>query len=120
MLLDTGSAVYVVGEDVWREATELSVDLLTLPAQPIVAANGGELEFVGQDKLQLQVEDLQVQFPVFIARKLIQGADFVKQHNCVINMREWTLVAAGKQVVCQPNQFLNLCLCAMFLFLQML
>ena len=105
LLIDTGSAVYFVGEDVWREATELSVNLLTFPARPTVAANGEELEFLGQDKLQLQVGDLQVQFPFFITRELTQGTDFLKQHNCVINMREQTLVAAGKQVVYQPNQF---------------
>ena len=87
MLIDTGSAVSLVREDVWREAIELPVDLLTPPVQPIVAANGGELDLLRQDKLQLQVGDLQVQFPVFIARELTSlGADFLKQHNCVINM----------------------------------
>ena len=67
------------------------------------------MDLLGQDELQLQVGDLQVQFPVFIARDLTQecllGADFLKQQDCVINMREQTLVAGGKQVVCQPNQF---------------
>ena len=109
MLIDTGSAVSLVHEDVWKEATELPVDLLTPPVRPIVAANGGELDLLGQDELQLQVGDLQVQFPVLIAGNLTQecllGADFLKQHDCVINMREQTLVAGGKQVVCQPNQF---------------
>ena len=67
------------------------------------------MDCLGQDKLQLQVGDLQVQFSVLVARELTQecllGADFLKQHDCVINMRERTLVAGGKQVVCQPNQF---------------
>ena len=49
MLIDTGSAVSLVREDVWREATELPVDLLTPPVRPIVAANGGELDLLGQD-----------------------------------------------------------------------
>ena len=84
------------------------MDLLTPPVRPIVAANGGELDLLGQ-----------VQFPVFIARDLTQecllGADFLKQHDCVINMIEQTLVAGGKQVVYQPNQLLP---CVMFLFLQ--
>ena len=44
MLIDTGSAVSLVCEYVWREATELPVDLLTPPVRPIVAANGGELD----------------------------------------------------------------------------
>ena len=109
MLIDTGSAVSLVREDVWREAAEVPVDHLTQPARPIVAANGEMLDLLGQDKLQLQVGDLHVQFPVFIARELTQecllGADFLKQHNCVINMRERTLVAGGKQVMCQSQEF---------------
>ena len=40
MLIDTGSAVSLVREDVWREAAEVPVDHLTQPARPIVAANG--------------------------------------------------------------------------------
>ena len=44
--IDTGSAVSLVCEDVWREATELPVDLLTPPVQPFVAANGGELDLL--------------------------------------------------------------------------
>ena len=50
MLIDTSSAVSLVHEDVWREATELPVDLLTLPVRPIVVANGGELDLLGQDE----------------------------------------------------------------------
>ena len=106
MLIDTGSAVSLVREDVWKEATELPVDLLTPPVRPIVAANGGELDLLGQDELQLQVGDLQVQFPVFIARDLTQecllGADFLKQHDCVVNMR--TNVGGWRKTGCVPTQ----------------
>ena len=106
MLIDTGSAVSLVREDVWKEATELPVDLLTPPVRPIVAANGGELDLLGQDELQLQVGDLQVQFPVLIARDLTQecllGADFLKQHDCVINER--TNFGGWRKTGCVPTQ----------------
>ena len=99
-------------------------DHLTQPARPIVAANGEMLDLLGQDKLQLQVGDLHVQFPVFIARELTQecllGADFLKQHNCVINMRERTLVAGGKQVMCQSQEFHELMSVCHFPSLQIL
>ena len=124
MLIDTGSAVTLVRKDVGREAAEVPVDHLTHPARPTVAANGEMLDFLGQGKLQLQVVDLHVQFPVFVARELTQecllGADFLKQHNCVINMREQTLMAGGKQVMCQSQDFPELMSVCHVSFLQIL
>lgn len=106
MLIDTGSAVTLVREDVWREATQPVEDDLTVPVRPIVAANGGELELLGKEELRLQVGELNVQFPVLIARELTQecilGADFLKKHKCVVNMGDGTLVAGGKPVMCEP------------------
>jgi len=94
--------------------TEVPVKHLTQPvqpAQPIVA--GETLDLLGQDKLQLQVGDLHIQFPVFIARELTQecllGADFRKHDNCVIEMRELTLVVEGKQVMCQFPKLMLVC-----------
>ena len=55
ILVDTGSAVTLVREDVWREATQPAVDDLTVPARPIVATNGGEVELLGKEELQLRV-----------------------------------------------------------------
>ena len=51
MLVDTGSAVTLVREDVWREATQPVTDDLTEPVRPIVAANGGEMELLGKKEL---------------------------------------------------------------------
>ena len=108
MLIDTGSAVTLVREDVWREATQPVEDDLTVPVRPIVAANGGELELLGKEELRLQVGELNVQFPVLIARELTQecilGADFLKKHKCVVNMGDGTLVAGGKPVMCEPKE----------------
>lgn len=77
----------------------------TVPARPIVAASGGEMELLGKEKLQLQVGKLDVQFPVLIARELTQSVSWVqtslKKRKCVANMREGTLVAGGKLVTCE-------------------
>ena len=40
MLVDTGSAVSLIREDVGREIAQSPMDHLTQPARPIVAANG--------------------------------------------------------------------------------
>ena len=124
MLVDTGSAVSLIREDVWRDIAQSSMDHLTQPARPIVAANGEKLDLIGGTELRLSVGDLDIPLSVFIAKELTQecllGADFLKQHNCVINMRERTLTVEGRPVACQPKILGNLRLCAMFLFQQML
>ena len=100
MLIDTGSAVSLVREDVWKEATELPVDLLTPPVRPIVAANGGELDLLGQDELQLQVGNLQVQFPVLIARDLGRFSETTR----LCNQYERTNFGGWKKTGCVPTQ----------------
>ena len=107
MLVDTGSAVSLIREDVWRDIAQSSMDHLTQPARPIVAANGEKLDLIGGTELRLSVGDLDVPLSVFIAKELTQecllGADFLKQHNCVINMRERTLTIEGRPVACQTK-----------------
>ena len=106
MLIDTGSPVSLVREDVWKEASSPSGDCLSPPAQQIVTANGREMDLLGQGKLPLQIGDLRGQLSVLIAKELTQecllGADFLQQHNCVINMKERTVTPEEmRPVVCQ-------------------
>ena len=95
MLVDTGSA-------------QSSMDHLTQPARPIVAANGEKLDLIGGTELRLCIGDLDVPLSVFIAKELthecLLGADFLKQHNCVINMRERTLYNGRRKTSSVPNQ----------------
>ena len=79
MLVDTGSAVSLVREDVWREAHPgAGDDQLESPSHPIVPANG---ELLGRTWELLTVGGVQEQHPVLIARHLTQecllGADFL-------------------------------------------
>ena len=46
MLVDTGSAVTIVSEKTWREATR--GEGLESVARPVVAANGQQLEVLGK------------------------------------------------------------------------
>ena len=106
MLIDTGSLVSLVWEDIWKETSSPSGDCLTPPAQQILTANGRNMDLLGQGKLPLQIGDLRGQLSVFIMKELTQkcllGADFLQQHNCVINMKERTVTSEEMQpVVCQ-------------------
>jgi hypothetical protein len=108
MLIDTGSPVSLVREDVWKEASPSSGDCLTPPAQRIVTANGGEMDLLGQGKLPLQVGGIHGQLSALIVKELTQecllGADFLQRHQCIINMKERTVIPGGMQpIVCQGS-----------------
>ena len=55
MLVDTGSAVTIVRENVWEEANNGIEQPLQACTDPIVAANGEELLIRGKFNVTLQV-----------------------------------------------------------------
>ena len=98
MLVDTGSAVTILLESVWREAgAQLE---LTPATRPVVAANGKELEVIGQSMVTIHVGGLHVSHCALIARGVTQecllGADFLVQHGCIVDLRAMTLSAGGE------------------------
>ncbi len=107
MLVDTGSAVTIVRESVWREATsELRRRQPLSPvARPVVAANGQSLELCGQTVVLLRVGNLCVQHPVLVVKDITQqfllGADFLERFGCVIDLRNRSLMAGGRSVPVQ-------------------
>ncbi len=90
MLVDTGSAVTIVSEEVWKEATENQL----LHGQP--------LQVLGRTQLKLQVGELRSTFTVLVVRGVTQecilGADFLSQHNCLVDLRRRELLVGGKAV----------------------
>ena len=68
MLVDTGSAVSLVREDVWREAhPRARNDQLELADCPIVAAKGELLDLLGKTGVLLTVGGVQEHHLVLIA-----------------------------------------------------
>ena len=55
MLVDTGSAVTIVREDVWRETLQSDWSQLVAAPRPAVAANGQELDLLGQSNTEISV-----------------------------------------------------------------
>ncbi len=80
MLVDTGYAITIVREDVWRETLQLDWSRLVTSPQPAVAANGQELDLLGQSDTVIHVGGLAKKHTVLIAKGLVQdcllGADF--------------------------------------------
>jgi hypothetical protein len=101
MLVNTGSAVSLVREDVWREAHPgACVDQLEPADCPVVTANGEPLDLLGRTGVLLTVGGVQEHHPVLIARQLTQDcllvADFLLKHRCVLDLQSGTLKAGGK------------------------
>ena len=53
MLVDTGSAVTILREDVWKEAVDAQD--LEPPLSPVIAASGKKLDVRGRSNVGLQV-----------------------------------------------------------------
>ena len=87
MLVDTGSAVTILREDVWKKAVD--DQHLEAPPSPVVAANGEKLNVRGRSSVSLQVGGICTCYPVLVVQNITQecllGANFLP------NLREQTL-----------------------------
>ena len=92
ILVDTGSAVTLVREDVWVEAKSGGACQLEAPVHMVVAANGGKLNITGQCTVQIAVGPLSKDHVVLVAKNLHQecllGADFLMRHGCVLDRQQ--------------------------------
>ena len=68
--MDTGSAVTLVREDVWRDAKSGSAVQLESPVHTVVAANGGKLNITGQCTIKIAVGPLSKDYVVLMAKNL--------------------------------------------------
>ena len=104
MLVDTGSGVTLVGEKVWKElgSSPNGSAPLEEPARAVVVANGETLDVVGQVELLIELGGLAKKHMVLVARQLthdcLLGADFLCQHNCIIDLQHRVLLAGDQTV----------------------
>ena len=99
MLLDTGSAVTLIRQDVWEEVTNLdnTTSLEKFIALLYSCYNGDRLNTLGQVVLPIHIGGLVELFPVLVACQLTQecliGADFLSHFRGHIDMGMKMLVA---------------------------
>ena len=92
MLVDTGSGVMLIGEKVWRELDSSPNGSAPLeePTRAVVVANGETLDVLGQVELDVVLGGLVKTHMVLVPRQLthdcLLSADFLCQHNCVIDL----------------------------------
>ena len=112
MLVDTGSAVTIVRENVWEEA---GCDSLESPVRKLVTANGQEMELAGQGEEEMKIGDLTIRHVVLVTETLthdcLLGADFLTAHGCVVDLQRNVVLIAGKAVplACKSMQMRTGC-----------
>ena len=114
MLVDTGSAVTIVKENVWEEVKEnvweeAGCDSLESPVRKLVTANGQEMELAGQGEVEMKIGDLTIRHVVLVTKTLthdcLLGADFLTAHGCVVDLQRNVVLIAGNAVplACKSN-----------------
>eukprot|EP00731_Ephydatia_muelleri_P033154 Em0025g110a len=98
MLVDTGSSVTLLHENVWKAAVRGQKQLS--PAKyPVMAVNGESLVLSGQGDVLLKVGEHVGVHSVLVVKEMTQecllGTDFLERHNCVIDLGQRTLTIAG-------------------------
>ena len=98
ILIDTGSAVTLVREDVWKRVQQSPT---TIKA-PVVAANGEKLELVVQVEVSITIGGVTRRHMVLVMKHLTQecilGVDFLTKHACVVDLQQHSFVIDEKIV----------------------
>ena len=83
---------------------DVAYDSLESPVCTLVAANGQELELLGQGEVELKVGDLVVRHVVLVTKSLTHDC-LLGAHGCIVDLQRKVVLVAGKSVplVRKPN-----------------
>ena len=71
MLIDMGSDVSILREDVWKAIYNDSSHLHTVSGTPVMVVNGGELHVLGQTKVVVRVGGVKEDFTRLVVQELM-------------------------------------------------
>lgn len=112
MLVDTGSAVTLIDEKIWKRL-QANQSLETAPTCPIVAANGERLHICGKSILPVVIGEVAMRHPFIVVRELAQecilGADFLQACGCIIDLGRRTLNIEGQEIPLDIYSGLSAC-----------
>ena len=87
MLVDTGSAITLLRQDVWSQAASPKLED---PERRVITANGEDLHILGQANVCISVGSVTVNYPVLVTSNLTQpcllGADFLNEQQCLVDL----------------------------------
>ena len=114
MLVDTGSSVTILKEDIYKRATiAADKDGLQSPAPLVYSAGGDQLEIVGKANVIVKIGSLSTSFSVLVALSLIQecllGLDFFEEIGCVLNLQK-RILEIGNSTISLDPQIVSSCI----------
>ena len=102
MLVDTGSGVTLIREDVWKQIHAKTLGTLQPVLRSVVTASGEKLKLLGETNVKVSIGGVSGYHLVLVAQQLTQecllGTDFLSQYGCVVDLRRHVIIAGGKDV----------------------
>ena len=102
MLVDTGSALTLVREDLWRACTCSYLLPLEESERSLITANSTQLEVLGQVTSTIVIGGITISTPVLVTKGLRQpcilGDDFLCTNECSVDLVNMTLTILGKLI----------------------
>ena len=99
-MIDTGAAISLICEDVWRRVTGGQPVLSAWTGCQLVDAEGSHIQVKGVTTLTFSIAGQRVEgnFLVTIrcSSEAILGLDFLEQNRCIINVMQHTVHLRGK------------------------
>ena len=101
-MIDTGAAISLIREDVWRRVTGGQPVLSAWTGCQLVGAEGSRIEVKGVTTLSFSIAGQRVEGNFLVTNRLsseaILGLDFLEQNKCIINAEQHTVHLRGKAV----------------------
>ena len=104
MLVDTGSGVTLIREDVhvWKQIHVKTLGTLQPALRSVVTASGEKLKLLGETNVKVTIGGVSGYHLVLVAQKLTQecllGTDFLSQYGCEVDLWWHVIIAGGKYV----------------------
>ena len=90
MLVDTGSGVTLIREDVWKQIHAKTLGTLQPVLRSVVTASGEKLKLLGETNVKVTIGGVSGYHLVLVAQQLTQecllGTDFLSQYGCVVDL----------------------------------
>ena len=98
LLIDTGATISLLSRVLFEALLKEKSYELKGVCEPIFSANGTRIDVIGQTEVCMAIDESKLQHSLVIADIRVDGIlgmDFLKKHNCVINLQKGTLSVSG-------------------------
>ena len=108
LLIDTGATISLLSRVLFEALLKEKSYELKGVCEPIFSANGTGIDAIGQTEVCMAIDESKLQHSFVIADIRVDGIpgmDFLKKHNCVINLQKGTLSVSGIEHLVKSDGF---------------